>query len=102
MNTIAPQFTEAKYGEHISFAVHADVDNTGLSITFEQPDGAVSRSSVEYHPAGDYTKSVGLYAPNWPAGPAHGTAEIVQVSRKGKGGKLRTTVLATYEFEVAA
>lgn len=102
MTTIALQGTEPKYGDTITFAVHADVPKTGVKVTLNHANG-ISQSSTEYHALpGEYTKSVGLYAPNWPSGPAHGVADVVQVTRVSKNGRIRTTVVASLEFEVAA
>lgn len=99
MNTLTLDQASVKYGDHITFTAHADVSDTGVLVTFTHANG-ISSSSVEYHPAGDYTKSVGCYAQNWPDSPARGVATMEQVTSKGK--RLRTTALVTVEFEVSA
>lgn len=94
MTTIVLNDPAPVYGDTISFTVTTDAARTGVKVTFTHAGGS-SYSSVEYHDAGTYEKSVGCYAPNWPAGPAHGKADVIQVVRK------KRPVLASVEFEVA-
>ena len=91
-----------KYGDTISFSVTTDAAKTGVKVTLTHA-GGISQSSIEYHSEpGSYQKSVGLYAPNWPSGPAHGVADVIQVTHVTKSGRVRTAVIGSVEFDVAA
>ncbi len=100
--TITVDNPTPKQGETIAFHVVTDVTGTGCKVTIQQP-GGTTFSSVEYLHADplNYDKKVGLYAPNWPAGTGGQLVAEVETVARARGGKIRTTKIASLGLTVA-